>query len=58
MPAFQELGLVPEVLAAIDDMGWILPSDVQDEAIPLILGGGDVVSSEYSLLRDFDVHSL
>lgn len=39
---FDSLGLMPELLRAIDDLGWGLPTDVQDEAIPLILGGGDV----------------
>jgi len=28
---------------AVDDMGWTLPTDVQAEAIPLVLGGGDVL---------------
>ena len=39
---FHSLGLLPELLKAIDDQGWLLPTDVQDESIPLILGGGDV----------------
>mmetsp|Transcript_26416 Transcript_26416/g.39193 ORF Transcript_26416/g.39193 Transcript_26416/m.39193 type:complete len:741 (+) Transcript_26416:51-2273(+) len=44
---FDSLGLLPELIRAVDDMGWKLPSDVQDESIPLILGGGDVmVASE------------
>jgi ATP-dependent RNA helicase DDX1 len=40
--AFAELGLMPELIQAIDDMGWVFPTPVQSEAIPLILGGGDV----------------
>jgi len=40
---FESLGLMPELIRAVDDMGWLLPTDVQDEAIPLILGGGDVM---------------
>ena len=28
---------------AVEDMDWMLPTDVQAEAIPLILGGGDVL---------------
>lgn len=36
---FHSLGLLPELLKAIDDQSWLLPTDVQDEAIPLILGG-------------------
>lgn len=40
---FDSLGLIPELIHAVDDLGWLLPTDVQDEAIPLILGGGDVM---------------
>lgn len=42
---FADLGLLPELLHAIDDQGWLLPTDIQDEAIPLILGGGDVMGA-------------
>ena len=28
---------------AVEEMDWLLPTDVQAEAIPLILGGGDVL---------------
>ncbi|RYH32433.1 DEAD/DEAH box helicase [archaeon] len=42
---FADLGLLPELLQAIDDQRWVLPSDIQDEAIPLILGGGDVMGA-------------
>jgi ATP-dependent RNA helicase DDX1 len=30
-------------VAAVHDLGWQLPTDVQAEAIPLILGGGDLL---------------
>ena len=33
----------PELIDAVTEMGWLLPRDVQDEAIPLILGGADVM---------------
>ena len=36
------LGLQPELLKAVQSLDWTLPTDVQDEAIPLMLGGGDV----------------
>ena len=36
------LGLQLELLKAIHTLDWMLPTDVQDEAIPLMLGGGDV----------------
>eukprot|EP01039_Chlorochromonas_danica_P006233 gene6233-6872_t len=42
---FADLGLLPELLQAIEDQGWSLPTDIQDEAIPLILGGGDVMGA-------------
>jgi superfamily II DNA/RNA helicase len=42
---FADLGLQQELLTAIDDLGWLLPTDIQDEAIPLILGGGDVMGA-------------
>lgn len=43
MTAFEEFGVIPELGKAVDDMEWLLPTDVQAEAIPLILGGGDVL---------------
>ena len=43
MTAFEEFGVLPEIGKAVDDMGWTLPTDIQSEAIPLVLGGGDVL---------------
>ncbi|XP_023289037.1 ATP-dependent RNA helicase Ddx1 isoform X2 [Orussus abietinus] len=37
------MGVLPEIAKAVEDMEWMLPTDVQAEAIPLILGGGDVL---------------
>ena len=45
MPAFEELGICPELLRVLEEEEWYLPTDVQDEAIPLILGGGDVLAA-------------
>ena len=42
---FDSLGLMPELVQAIDELGWLLPTDIQDEAIPLIMGGGDVMAA-------------
>ena len=39
---WEALGLQPELLKAIQHLDWTLPTNVQDEAIPLMLGGGDV----------------
>ncbi|XP_015602047.1 ATP-dependent RNA helicase Ddx1 [Cephus cinctus] len=43
MTAFEEMGVLPEIAKAVEEMDWMLPTDVQAEAIPLILGGGDVL---------------
>ncbi|KAK2577373.1 hypothetical protein KPH14_003489 [Odynerus spinipes] len=43
MAAFEEMGVLPEIAKAVEEMDWMLPTDVQAEAIPLILGGGDVL---------------
>jgi ATP-dependent RNA helicase DDX1 len=39
MTAFEEFGVIPELAKGVDEMEWLLPTDVQAEAIPLILGG-------------------
>uniref|UniRef100_A0A0B7AKG3 ATP-dependent RNA helicase n=1 Tax=Arion vulgaris TaxID=1028688 RepID=A0A0B7AKG3_9EUPU len=43
MTAFEEMGVMPEIARAVEEMDWSLPTDVQAEAIPMILGGGDVL---------------
>jgi ATP-dependent RNA helicase DDX1 len=43
MSAFEELGVSPELIRACEGLGWTLPTPVQAEAVPLILGGGDVM---------------
>mmetsp|Transcript_12763 Transcript_12763/g.38636 ORF Transcript_12763/g.38636 Transcript_12763/m.38636 type:complete len:728 (+) Transcript_12763:217-2400(+) len=45
MAAFEELGVMPEIIRAIDELGWLLPRPVQTETIPLVLGGGDVLAA-------------
>lgn len=42
--AFEEFGVLPELIKAVSELGWSLPTDIQAEAIPLILGGGDVMA--------------
>lgn len=41
--AFAELGVCDEIVQGLDKIGWALPTDIQAEAVPLILGGGDVL---------------
>ncbi|OEH73791.1 ATP-dependent RNA helicase ddx family [Cyclospora cayetanensis] len=45
MAAFAELALCPELVAATEEEGWILPTAIQADAIPLILGGGDICAA-------------
>jgi ATP-dependent RNA helicase DeaD len=41
---FATLGLSPEMLRALDDVGYETPSPVQFEAIPALMAGSDVVT--------------
>ena len=43
MPAFNELGLKPEILTVLDELGYVDPTPIQEEAIPELLGGHDVI---------------
>jgi ATP-dependent RNA helicase DeaD len=43
MPTFAELGLAPDILAAIKDVGYEEPSPIQEQAIPPLLKGSDVI---------------
>lgn len=45
MADFERLGVCPEIIQAIEEDSWLLPTPVQDDAIPLILGGGDVCAA-------------
>lgn len=42
---FQELGLVEPILKALDDMGYVIPTPIQKDAIPHILANKDVLGS-------------
>src|SRR5436190_21490349 len=41
--SFESLGLSEEVLRAVTDAGYRIPTPIQREAIPLILKGRDVI---------------
>ncbi|XP_034060184.1 ATP-dependent RNA helicase DDX1 [Gymnodraco acuticeps] len=43
MAAFSEMGVMAEIAQAVEELDWLLPTDIQAESIPLILGGGDVL---------------
>jgi ATP-dependent RNA helicase DeaD len=40
---FQHFGLMPQFMQAIEQMGFEQPTAIQEEAIPLLLNGSDVV---------------
>jgi superfamily II DNA/RNA helicase len=44
-PLFSDLGLSAEVLRAIDDMGYRHPTPIQEQAIPYVLMGRDVMGT-------------
>ena len=48
MPDFEYLGLCPELLKICEENKWFLPTPVQDEAIPLILGAA-LLNGDFSL---------
>jgi superfamily II DNA/RNA helicase len=41
--SFEELGLSPEVLRAVQDAGYLTPTPIQAQAIPYVLMGRDVL---------------
>src|ERR671914_1856573 len=43
MPTFADLGLSEDILAALRDVGYESPSPIQEQAIPVLLEGRDVV---------------
>ena len=43
METFEALGLSPELLRAVESMGFTQPTDIQRQAIPLLRSGADVI---------------
>src|ERR1700753_871157 len=43
MTSFADLGLEPDLLSALADVGYESPSPIQEEAIPSLLQGRDVI---------------
>ncbi|WP_298219010.1 DEAD/DEAH box helicase [Halothiobacillus sp.] len=43
--SFAELGLMPELLTALDAVGYINPTPIQREAIPIVLSGRDLLAA-------------
>lgn len=42
---FEKLGLIPQILSALGDLGYTKPTPVQAKVIPLVLEGKDVVAT-------------
>ena len=40
---FKDLALSPEILKAIEEIGYVKPSPIQAEAIPVVLSGKDII---------------
>ena len=43
MTAFPDLGLAPEIQQALDELGFEEPTPIQEQAIPELLAGHDVI---------------
>jgi ATP-dependent RNA helicase DeaD len=43
MAEFKDLGLAPDLLSAVRDLGYESPSPIQEQAIPPLLEGADVI---------------
>src|SRR5690606_24466911 len=42
---FEDLGLSPQILRALSDQGYVHPTPIQAQAIPVVLQGGDVMGA-------------
>ena len=40
---FKDLALSPSILKAIEEIGYVTPSPIQEEAIPVVLSGKDII---------------
>ena len=47
-PPFSELGLSPELLAAVETLGFERPSPIQAKAIPVALTGRDILGLSHT----------
>src|SRR5690606_18601242 len=69
MNTFQDLGLNEDLLHAITDLGFVTPSDVQQQAIPILLeketdlvalaqtGTGKTAAFGFPMLQKIDIES-
>ena len=45
MTTFAELGLAPDLIRALDDLGYQIPTPIQEQVIPLALQGADILGA-------------
>jgi ATP-dependent RNA helicase RhlE len=45
LTTFAELGLAPDILRALDELGYRSPTPIQEQVIPLALQGGDILGA-------------
>ncbi|WP_375507535.1 DEAD/DEAH box helicase, partial [uncultured Caballeronia sp.] len=45
VPTFDQFGLSPEILRAVVDSGYTIPTPIQAQAIPVVLAGRDVMGA-------------
>ena len=45
LTTFAELGLAPDILRALNEMGYATPTPIQEQVIPLALQGGDILGA-------------
>ncbi|HHX07075.1 MAG TPA: DEAD/DEAH box helicase, partial [Erysipelothrix sp.] len=45
---FNELNLKPELLQAIEELGYYEPTEIQEQAIPAVLAGKDVLGQSHT----------
>ena len=43
MTTFKDLGLKPDIQTTLDELGFDKPTPIQEEAIPAMLAGHDVI---------------
>ena len=40
---FEQLGVIPTILTAIENQGYTNPTPIQEKAIPIVLNGNDLI---------------
>ncbi len=45
--SFDNLGLRPEILTGVKFQGYIEPTPIQEQAIPIIIEGRDILASHF-----------